>query len=245
MWFEMLTTVKFTLFREILLPDFLIYDLILNSFIHRMENLDRYLIEKCGIRTIHEMANDSGLSIKDLIKRCKALSLVPRQQRKQELYLLKNRNKLPIAKLADETGWSISAIERLFEDSDTPWETSKSSDYKRRFKRIDPVKLEQALSEMKGGPMLTVENIASLFYMTSKTFRRHFKEQYGTAPEAFFIKVKMVYAAELLEKSSSTVSDIAMDVGYENISQFIAMFRRHFNQTPKEYRKQITGIGSS
>ena len=47
-------------------------------------------------------------------------------------------------------------------------------------------------------------------------------------------QLKLLRALELLA-SGSNVNTVALDVGYDNTSAFIAMFRRCFGTTPARY----------
>jgi AraC-like DNA-binding protein len=50
-------------------------------------------------------------------------------------------------------------------------------------------------------------------------------------------RIRMEKAAEMLLDSKRKISDIAKDVGYVSPSQFITLFKRHYNETPYSYRK--------
>ena len=45
----------------------------------------------------------------------------------------------------------------------------------------------------------------------------------------------MEKAEQLLQKKEMTVTELAYEVGYENISYFIKAFRTKYGQSPKQY----------
>jgi AraC-like DNA-binding protein len=42
----------------------------------------------------------------------------------------------------------------------------------------------------------------------------------------------------MLKGGNGKVMDVALDVGFNNLSYFIGVFKRHFGCTPSEYRKR-------
>jgi AraC-like DNA-binding protein len=87
--------------------------------------------------------------------------------------------------------------------------------------------------------MVTVEELAFLCYMTLSTFKRHFANLYGTSPRKWFQEKRMQKAAEMLKNSKLDLSEIHLELGYENLSGFIQSFKQIYGTTPKQYRLSI------
>ncbi|EUJ34504.1 bacterial regulatory helix-turn-helix s, AraC family protein [Brochothrix thermosphacta DSM 20171 = FSL F6-1036] len=51
---------------------------------------------------------------------------------------------------------------------------------------------------------------------------------------------KMIHASELLRHSDLTISHIAQSLGFTQMSYFSKTFKKEFEMTPKEYRKNST-----
>jgi AraC-like DNA-binding protein len=84
--------------------------------------------------------------------------------------------------------------------------------------------------------VITVEELAFLCCMTLSTFKRHFADLYATSPRKWFQQKRMQKAAEMLRNSNTDLSEIYLELGYENLSSFIQSFKQIYGTTPKQYR---------
>ena len=71
------------------------------------------------------------------------------------------------------------------------------------------------------------------------TASRILKKQTGSTFKALLEKRRLDQALFLLKNSSLTIEDIALNIGYENLSYFYRLFQKNFNMTPRQYRKTI------
>ncbi|MCF8248001.1 MAG: AraC family transcriptional regulator [Saprospiraceae bacterium] len=81
---------------------------------------------------------------------------------------------------------------------------------------------------------LTIEDYADLTGRSISTFRRDFKSQFGVSPKQWLIERRLEKAHELLSKNHTSVTDVVMEVGYENIPHFTKAFREKFGLPPKQ-----------
>ncbi len=81
---------------------------------------------------------------------------------------------------------------------------------------------------------LTVDELAFLACMSPSTFKRKFKAAYAVTPKQYFVEHRMQRAKQYL-KSQKKVSDVALEVGYENVSSFSHEFKKHFGLSPSKY----------
>jgi AraC family cel operon transcriptional repressor len=65
---------------------------------------------------------------------------------------------------------------------------------------------------------------------------RSLKTLLDTTPSALVNRMRMEHAARLLRGTDLSASDIALECGLENMSHFHALFRQHFDITPRRYR---------
>ena len=54
----------------------------------------------------------------------------------------------------------------------------------------------------------------------------------------YLFEQRMIRAKELLLHTQKTISEIGNDVGYGDTSYFTRMFRKKYNSSPRDYRKQ-------
>ena len=81
-------------------------------------------------------------------------------------------------------------------------------------------------------------NINDYAYLTGRsvsTFRREFKVQFQTTPKKWLKEKRIERAIELIDTQSLSVTELAYEVGYENISYFIKAFKLQTGFSPKQY----------
>jgi transcriptional regulator GlxA family with amidase domain len=65
---------------------------------------------------------------------------------------------------------------------------------------------------------------------------RIFKKATGETPANYITRKKLERAELLLTTTIIPVKNIATELGYDDISYFIRIFRKHSNMSPQEYR---------
>lgn len=87
---------------------------------------------------------------------------------------------------------------------------------------------------------ITIQQIAAELNMSEANFCQYFKKIMRITPKEYLTDLRMEKAKELI--SNSTVTDVAYDLGYNNISLFINHFKEKYGITPKQYQKQLLQI---
>ncbi|PHV70488.1 AraC family transcriptional regulator [Sporanaerobium hydrogeniformans] len=85
---------------------------------------------------------------------------------------------------------------------------------------------------------LPIQTLANLLQYSEYHFIRFFKEQTGFTCIHYINTVRLQNACELLLSTSLSVTEIALEVGFQNISYFIRTFKAKYNCTPNAYRKK-------
>jgi len=80
---------------------------------------------------------------------------------------------------------------------------------------------------------LTVRELAWLVSMSESNFSRQFKSVTGATPNEYIRNFKMSRAEEMLK--TKNVTEVCYELGYENISYFIRLFKNKYGVTPKQY----------
>ena len=70
-------------------------------------------------------------------------------------------------------------------------------------------------------------------------FSKAFKEQVGIGFIAYLTSVRMQHAKRLLVETDTTVTDVALAVGFGDLSHFERLFRRDQNETPSQFRARL------
>lgn len=68
-------------------------------------------------------------------------------------------------------------------------------------------------------------------------FRKVFREKQGMPPGQYILRRRMDKARQLLVSTDLQVSEIAYELGYSNLYEFSAQFKRHCSQSPAAYRR--------
>ena len=85
-------------------------------------------------------------------------------------------------------------------------------------------------------PAISVEMLASKFYITPTYFSRFFKEQTGEVFSVHLENLRMAKARQLLDETKLTVDKIAESVGYNSAYSFRRAFKKNYGIVPTEYR---------
>lgn len=83
---------------------------------------------------------------------------------------------------------------------------------------------------------LSLEELAHLSNMSLATFKRKFTEIFNESPAKYILQKKLDKASQLLLTRINSISDIAYECGFENITSFNKAFRQQYGQSPTEYR---------
>ncbi|ARN79313.1 AraC family transcriptional regulator [Nonlabens spongiae] len=81
---------------------------------------------------------------------------------------------------------------------------------------------------------LKLEEIAFLCNMSLSTFKRHFIKEYKTSPGKWLKDKRLQKVKETLELGNLKPSDIYLDFGYNNLSNFSIAFKNKFGINPSE-----------
>ena len=86
-------------------------------------------------------------------------------------------------------------------------------------------------------PALQMRELAAACRISDAYFRRLFGEKYGVTPHEYLARMRMTYAAQLLESRQFTVDQIAALCGFAEPCHFSREFRRRFGVSPMQYKK--------
>jgi len=99
--------------------------------------------------------------------------------------------------------------------------------------RVDEVK--RFLQERYADP-LTLDGIAARYGFNPSYFSRLFHREAGLPLVGYINGVRIQRSCQLLKRTGLSVLEIALSVGYNNVSHFNRYFRRTTGMSPREYR---------
>jgi AraC-like DNA-binding protein len=85
---------------------------------------------------------------------------------------------------------------------------------------------------------ITLEDMSAIAGFSSKYFCKFFKDMTGTTPINYLLTYRIERAARKLLGSDLSVTQIAFDCGFNDLSYFIKTFKAFKHTSPKEYRKR-------
>lgn len=84
---------------------------------------------------------------------------------------------------------------------------------------------------------ISLPQLANTINMSCEHFCRYFKQMLRRSPIDYLNYYRIRKAAYLLESRSCKVSSIASEVGFDNTSYFVSLFKHYMKCTPSMYRK--------
>jgi AraC family transcriptional regulator len=88
---------------------------------------------------------------------------------------------------------------------------------------------------------LSLENVATIVGLSPYHYLRTFRRVVGLTPHRFLLQRRLHEAALLLRATRLSVMEIALNVGFGDLSHFNHTFRAAFDMTPTNYRKKLAG----
>lgn len=85
---------------------------------------------------------------------------------------------------------------------------------------------------------LSLERLAEQIPCNSQYLCRFFKKISGETPIQYLIKYRVQQSCFMLKETRKSISEIALDCGFDNISYYIRKFKEIQGETPGEYRKE-------
>jgi len=83
---------------------------------------------------------------------------------------------------------------------------------------------------------LSLEEYARLCHRSLSSFKREFEKHYTASPGKWLLQKRLNYAAALLRGGPMSVTEIAFESGFEDVSHFSRVFKEQFGVSPAAYR---------
>lgn len=108
-----------------------------------------------------------------------------------------------------------------------------------KSRRLDQLQVVFETINSRLSEPLTIDELAALVFMTPSYFCTFFKNSTGFTPTQYIHKIRIARSIDLLKSTSRSISDIALDCGFNNLANFNRIFKRTTGQTPSALRAQL------
>ena len=85
----------------------------------------------------------------------------------------------------------------------------------------------------------TVGEMAQAAGFSKKHFAELFRQQTGSPPMTFLIRLRLQRACEILGREEASIEETAHRVGYEDAYYFSRLFRNHIGVAPSRFRAEV------
>jgi transcriptional regulator GlxA family with amidase domain len=100
------------------------------------------------------------------------------------------------------------------------------------------LRLQEWLDQHYRQPV-TLQTLAGLSGLTERSLIRRFKAATGDTPTSYLQVLRIESARQYLEQSRLSVDAITRQIGYEDVSSFSRLFRKHTGLAPGAYRSRF------
>lgn len=115
--------------------------------------------------------------------------------------------------------------------------SSNSSNIETENKKV--LKLKKVINyiNINYNKPISIKDLAVIADYSEYHFIRFFKTETGKTCVDFINSFRIEKASNLLKNTTLSVTEISFEVGYENVSYFIKLFKKFFGLSPSVYRK--------
>ncbi|GGB41848.1 response regulator [Fictibacillus barbaricus] len=85
---------------------------------------------------------------------------------------------------------------------------------------------------------ITLEQVSEMVNLSPTYFTKLFRETTNTTFIDFLTEVRLIKAKQLLIENQLSLKEICYMIGYKDPNYFSRVFKKHFNQSPKQFQKQ-------
>jgi AraC family transcriptional regulator len=95
--------------------------------------------------------------------------------------------------------------------------------------------------EANAGEPINLEDAAGVAGLSAFHFLRLFAKVLGLTPHQYLVRTRLKRAAALLAEESRSITDIALDVGFNDLSNFVRTFGLAAGVSPSRFRSLAKG----
>ncbi|MEO7962245.1 MAG: AraC family transcriptional regulator [Ginsengibacter sp.] len=99
------------------------------------------------------------------------------------------------------------------------------------------LKVEEMLLDNYSLQFPKIENLARMALMSETKLKISFKKAFGMGLHEYFQKNRMHKGRQFIDTGKYSISEVGIMLGYQNLSNFSAAFKKEFGFVPKDHRK--------
>jgi len=135
----------------------------------------------------------------------------------------------------DEAALAFAArLAELVSDDAPSRTTARAAD---RRRAVQSALLIDAQPEQE----LTLQQLAADCGLSEYHYLRLFAQALGVTPHQYLVRSRLRPAARLLAESEQPITEIALDAGFADLSNFVRSFRRAAGVSPRHFRRAARG----
>lgn len=104
--------------------------------------------------------------------------------------------------------------------------------------RVRIMRVVRHVDDASAGRPHTLSDLATVAGLSRYHFLRTFKNVVGVTPHQWLLRLRLRDAAEQLLATNLPVTRIALNAGFDDLSNFIRNFRAEFGVSPRSYRSR-------
>lgn len=85
---------------------------------------------------------------------------------------------------------------------------------------------------------LDVPRLAAMAGLSIRQFERKFRSTFQTTPREYLMRMRVIESCELLGRTNLPVTEVALEAGFYDHSDFARHFRRQMGQSATSYRRE-------
>jgi AraC family transcriptional regulator len=148
-----------------------------------------------------------------------------------------------------ETVLGILSVKKGTRESRRPF-TNRPFCHRALLKKVttgQPLSLTRAIRYVDDNlnKEITLDGLAQEASLSKYHFSRLFRKHFGISPMQFVISQKITKAKELLKRKDSTISTVAAEIGFNDLSSFSEQFKKFAGRTPTKFREQLSEVAFS
>ena len=118
------------------------------------------------------------------------------------------------------------------------YDANESADTVRDYRDIERVMPALDYIDAHYNEEIDVPGLAKLCFASESNFRKLFHKAMGCAAMPYLMRIRLNVASAMLKNSDRSILEIALQCGYNSLSNFNRQFRDHFGVSPREFRKR-------